>query len=142
MVLRWWASGVRFGDITAVSHLRTAAVYGTYAAFGGLAIGLAIVGIGVIFAIVLGLALNFGLALEESSTAQVSLLVAMGCLYMVLMLGLSALYRGIVQLRLWRLSIDSLELSNTAALDRVMAQGGPSSPFGEGLADALDAGGL
>src|SRR4051812_16517682 len=35
IVLRWWVSGVRFGNITAISHLRTGAVYGTYATFFG-----------------------------------------------------------------------------------------------------------
>src|SRR5262245_16314306 len=33
MVLRWWAGGLRFGDITVKSHLRTAQVYGVYARF-------------------------------------------------------------------------------------------------------------
>ena len=28
MVLRWWTSGLRFGDVTVTSHLRTAQVYG------------------------------------------------------------------------------------------------------------------
>src|ERR1043165_3414302 len=27
MVLRWWISGLRFGELTATSHLRTGAVY-------------------------------------------------------------------------------------------------------------------
>src|ERR1043165_5802494 len=30
MVLRWWISGLRFGELTATSHLRTGAVYGLY----------------------------------------------------------------------------------------------------------------
>ena len=33
MLLRWWASGLRFGDITVTSHLRTAADFGVYLRF-------------------------------------------------------------------------------------------------------------
>jgi uncharacterized membrane protein YjgN (DUF898 family) len=37
MVLRWWASGIRFVDVTVTSRLCTGSVYGTYARFVGLA---------------------------------------------------------------------------------------------------------
>jgi hypothetical protein len=52
------------------------------------------------------------------------------------------MYQVIVKLRLWRLSFETAELSGLEALDRVNAAGAPSSAFGEGLADALDVGGL
>jgi hypothetical protein len=46
-----------------------------------------------------------------------------------------------VMLSLWKLGMESLQLSGLSALDRVKASGGPSSPLGEGLADALNVGG-
>ena len=62
--------------------------------------------------------------------------------YAVMMLGYSALHQAVVQLSLWQLSVDSLDIAGTSVLDQVAARGTPSSPFGEGLADALDVGGL
>jgi hypothetical protein len=47
-----------------------------------------------------------------------------------------------VRLALWRNVVESLEVAGVAALDRVKAQGQASSAFGEGLADALNVGGL
>src|ERR1043165_2208978 len=47
MVLRWWISGLRFGELTVTSHLRTGSVYGLYWRFVwmslllGLALGIA-----------------------------------------------------------------------------------------------------
>jgi hypothetical protein len=38
--------------------------------------------------------------------------------------------------------VESLDIAGVSALDRVSAQGQPSSAFGEGLADALNVGGL
>jgi hypothetical protein len=62
--------------------------------------------------------------------------------YLVLMLGYSVINQVVVKLALWRLVVDSLDITGIAALNRVRAQGQPSSPFGEGLADALNVGGL
>jgi hypothetical protein len=58
------------------------------------------------------------------------------------MVGSSAIYQVTVRLALWRLIVESLDIANISTLDRVTAQGQPSSPFGEGLADALNVGGL
>ncbi len=46
------------------------------------------------------------------------------------------------RLALWRNIVESLEVAGIAALDQVKAQGQASSAFGEGLADALNVGGL
>jgi hypothetical protein len=61
--------------------------------------------------------------------------------YVVTALGFSTIYRATVMLSLWQLGMESLQLSGLSALDRVKASGGPSSPLGEGLADALNVGG-
>src|SRR5262249_55977316 len=62
--------------------------------------------------------------------------------YVALMLGYSTVYQVTVKLRLWRLSFETAEFSGLQALEKVEAAGVPSPAFGEGLADALDIGGL
>jgi len=71
------------------------------------------------------------------------ILVTAGLLvsYVVAALAYSTIYQVIVKLGFWRVGANSLELSGTAALDRVKAVGHPSSSIGEGLANALGVGG-
>ncbi len=73
---------------------------------------------------------------EQIATA---LLLLVG--YVIAALGFSTIYRATVQLSLWQLGMESLELSGLSALEKVQAGGRPSSAFGEGLADALNVGG-
>jgi uncharacterized membrane protein YjgN (DUF898 family) len=140
MMLRWWASGVRFGEVTATSRLRTAAVYGTYARFAGLVIALSLT-LAIAFGMLAGL-VSVSLDIADTEQGQIAAATIGIAAYVLLMLGYSALHQGVIQLSLWRLSVDSLHLAGTAALAQVVARGAPSSPFGEGLADALDVGGL
>jgi hypothetical protein len=62
--------------------------------------------------------------------------------YVAVMLGYSTIYQATVKLSLWRLVMESLDLNGVAALERVRAVGDASSAVGEGLADALNVGGL
>jgi hypothetical protein len=48
----------------------------------------------------------------------------------------------VVTFSMWRLGVQSAELSGADALDSVRATGTPSSALGEGLADALHVGGI
>jgi len=140
IVLRWWASGLRLGTMEAKSRLRPGQMYGLYLRFVGYALTLAIVA-----AAASGLVLTIGSALSRSfSPALVEILSVMGGVigYVVVMLGYSTIYQVTVKLRIWRLSFETVDLSGLQALDRVKAAGAPSSAFGEGLADALDVGGL
>jgi hypothetical protein len=61
---------------------------------------------------------------------------------MIVALGYSTIYQATVKLALWRLAMETAEISGVAALDRVKAAGRPSSAVGEGLADALHLGGI
>ena len=47
-----------------------------------------------------------------------------------------------MRLGLWRSVVESLDIAGGAALERVRAAGEASSPIGEGLADALNVGGM
>jgi hypothetical protein len=61
--------------------------------------------------------------------------------YVAIALGYSTIYQATVRLGLWRCVVESLDISNLLALEQVSAAGGPASPIGEGLADALSVGG-
>jgi hypothetical protein len=81
-------------------------------------------------------------SLTTGEVAEIAGVVAGAFVYVVAMLGYSTIYQVIVRQRMWRLSFETAELSGLHALDNVKAAGAASSAFGEGLADALDVGGL
>ena len=138
VVLRWWSSGLRFGDIEIRSQLRMRQVYGAYARFVGYAILFSIVmGIGGAIALVLvgGVAqIGKGIGGEVATT----LVGLVG--YVITALGFSTIYRATVLLSLWQMGMESLQLSGLSALEKVKASGRSSSALGEGLADALNVG--
>jgi uncharacterized membrane protein YjgN (DUF898 family) len=138
--LRWWASGLRFGEIEMRSGLRTRHVYGAYARFLWYAILFCIV-----MAIPGGIALAVvGVVAGNDHASAAGEILATGILlvgYVIVALGFSTVYRATVKLSLWQLGMESLQLSGLSALDRVKATGTPSSALGEGLADALNVGG-
>jgi uncharacterized membrane protein YjgN (DUF898 family) len=140
IVLRWWVSGLRFDSMAATSRLRIRQMYGLYLRFMGysLLFGL-IISVAAIFAtgILHALFQAGGGTIVEAGG------VAAGVIgYVLIMLAYSTVYQVVVKLRLWKLSFETAALSGLAALDNVKAAGLPSSAFGEGLADALDVGGL
>jgi len=141
MLLRWWTSGIRFGGMTAKSRLRTGQMYGVYLRFVGYAllfgaIASVVGGVGIVLFTV-----TFG-SLAKSETAEIVGLAAGIVGYVAVMLGYSTIYQATVKLRSWRVAFESLELSGLGVLDHVQARGRPSSAFGEGLADALNVGGM
>jgi uncharacterized membrane protein YjgN (DUF898 family) len=140
MMLRWWTSGLRFGEMATTSRLRTGQMYGLYLRFMGysLLFGLVIsIVAGFVFLIIQSL---FKLAGDQFAEAGG---IAAGVIsYIAVMLGYSTIYQVIVRQRLWRLSFETADFSGLEALDSVKAAGAASSAFGEGLADALDVGGL
>jgi uncharacterized membrane protein YjgN (DUF898 family) len=140
VVLRWWSSGLRFGDIEMRSRLHMRHVYSAYARFIGYAILFStVMGIaGTLALLVVGLlAGNEPVGSGGEIAATLVLLVG----YVIVALGLSTIYRATVLLSLWQLGMESLQLSGLSALEKVKAKGRPSSALGEGLADALNVGG-
>jgi uncharacterized membrane protein YjgN (DUF898 family) len=139
LMLRWWSSGLRFGEIEMHSTLRTVQVYGAYLRFLWYAILFC-----VLAAIIGGLGLVVIGALAGNGPATGGEIAATGVLlvgYVFVALGFSTIYRATVLLSLWQLGMESLQLSGLSALERVKATGRPSSALGEGLADALNVGG-
>ena len=60
--------------------------------------------------------------------------------YVVMLLVYSATYNVKLKLAVWRMVAQSIDFTNPATLDTVSSVGAPSSPVGEGLADALSVG--
>ena len=140
MVLRWWAAGLRFGDIAVKSNLRTAQVYGVYARFLWYAF---------LFTLVAGVAVGVGWFGLEQLTGDldtirdeiITTVAGLGA-YVAIALGYATIHQATVRLGLWRCLAESLDLSDLAVLEQVSAAGDAASPVGEGLADALGGGGV
>jgi len=138
LVMRWWLSGLRFGALTVRSKLRIRDVYRAYVRFLWYA---------TLFSIVLGLAaviVSVGFAAISDKTPDFADIggaaLALGG-YVVAALGFSTIYRATVLLSFWQLGLESIQLSGADMLDTVEASIRSGSPFGEGLADALNVGG-
>jgi uncharacterized membrane protein YjgN (DUF898 family) len=138
VVIRWWSSGLRFGDIEVRSQLRIRHVYAAYARFVGYAVLFSIaMGIGgAIILTIVGAVTGAGKTTAGEIIATLLLLAG----YVVAALGFSTVYRATVLFSLWQLGMESLKLSGLSTLEKVMATGRPSSAIGEGLADALNVG--
>jgi uncharacterized membrane protein YjgN (DUF898 family) len=139
--LRWWISGLRFGDVAVTSRLRTGPVYRVYLRLMLylflLSLLAAIMG-GMTVAVVAGIVrLAHNATLTQVVTGVIGIL-----LYVVVMIGSSTIYQVIVAAGLWRLGAETAALSGEAALDGVRATGTASSALGEGLADALGVGSI
>jgi hypothetical protein len=140
MFLRWWASGLRFGDVTVTSRLRTGQVFVIYLRFFWYALlfTLAAIVVGSIGAAAVGAIVGK----EVSILGEIFATTAAIGLYVAMALGYSTIYQATVKLGVWRAVADTLDITDAAALDGVSAAGEPSSPVGEGLADALNVGGI
>jgi uncharacterized membrane protein YjgN (DUF898 family) len=140
LLLRWWASGIRFGDLAVTSKLRTGQVYGAYLRFIGWSTLFGFAG-SIVVGICLGI-IGFLLTSEGSQAREILAVVLFLVAYVIIALGFSTIYQVKVSLGLWRMTVDSLELTNPAALEAVTSVGATASPVGEGLADALNVGGF
>jgi uncharacterized membrane protein YjgN (DUF898 family) len=140
-MLRWWVDGARLGELRAHSRLRGGQIYRVYFRFLGysilLSIVISIVG-GVVFAAFGGLSAGFG----KSTFVEIAAVFLLIFGYVFAALAYSAVYQATVTIRFWRLTFETADVCGLHVLDSVEARGAPASPFGEGLADALNVGGL
>ena len=121
MVLRWWTSGLRFGDVTVTSHLRTAQVYGLYARFLWYALLFSLVVL--VLAMLALFTVPSALKEEHSTLSEIIATAALLVTYVVAALGYSTIYQATVRLGLWRSVVESLDIAGGAALERVRAAG-------------------
>jgi len=141
MVLRWWLSGLRFGALTVTSRLSTRAVYRLYGRFAWLALLAAVVlGIAAFIALAIIGALEAWLG-KGTATELLQTAILIGT-YVLVALVYSTIYQATVKLRLWQQGFQSIELAGAEVLDGVKATGASGSAVGEGLADALNVGGI
>ena len=139
--LRWWISGLRFGDVAVTSRLGIWQVYRVYLR---LLLYLFLLGLltGIVGAMIGFAVVGIVSLLHNATVTQVVVGVISILLYVVIMIGSSTIYQVIVAAGLWRLGAQTSALSGQAALDGVRATGTASSALGEGLADALGVGGI
>jgi uncharacterized membrane protein YjgN (DUF898 family) len=155
IVTRWWLSGLRFGDIAVTSFLRTGQIYRIWLRFLIYAVLLAVATTVLILSLsaFFGSIPGFASAISRLFTAGATIstanvvvtviaLVITFLIYVALALVFSALYQVVVKLAVWRVAVESLDVANFQMVELVKAEGTLSSPFGEGLADALDVGGV
>ena len=105
MVLRWWMSGLRFGELSVASHLSTGAVYAIYLRFMWIALVAGVVfaiGAAIAFAIAGGLTLWLG---KGVLTELLSTVLLIGS-YVIVALAYSTIYQATVRLRLWKASFE------------------------------------
>jgi uncharacterized membrane protein YjgN (DUF898 family) len=139
--LRWWISGLRFGEITVTSRLRVGQVYKVYLR---LVLYLFLLGLlaGIMGGMTVAAVVGIVRLLHNATVTQVVVGAISLLLYVVVMIGSSTIYQVIVAAGLWRLGTETATLTGEAALDGVRANGTASSALGEGLADALGVGSI
>ena len=109
MLLRWWIGGLRFGELTIRSGLRTGQIYGAYLRFLGYGL------LFVIAAVVIGATAAFALtailvSVGRPEVADVVNAVAGIGFYVFAMLGFSAIYQATVKLGLWRIGVELIDV--------------------------------
>ncbi len=137
---RWWASGLRLGEVTfesAFPRMKVLTLYLRYIAYvllAGILIGI------VIFAAAMGLR---GVLTPEFLDSAKYVLIGLAVLgYLLILLGLGVAYRYFLQHQLWRAIVDSLTIRNLEAAAGVVARGKKINALGEGLLDGLDIAGF
>ena len=143
---RWWASGVRFGEVRFESDLRTGAMMGLYWAVIGWIVLLLIVD-GILVLGVTSAALQFG---EIGNGDMLVLLRQHPYLflganlgnYLVLALCAGIVVRVYLVRELWKRVVTSVTAHDLDRADNVRAEGTLASALGEGLADGLDIAGF
>ena len=149
IAMRWWLGGLRLGGATATSDLRMRRYYGAYLRYL-LYVLLFTIAFTIAFAaattMVLGLgylALSGQIDFDTTSLLRNGFAAGLGVVaYVIYILGCSTIYQVVVKMRLWQVAVESVLISGLATLDHVQAGEATSSAVGEGLADALGAGGI
>jgi uncharacterized membrane protein YjgN (DUF898 family) len=142
IMMKWWLAGLRFGPIELRTTLKKRRIFGAY--FRCLAyIVLVLLALSVTF----GIAAVVGAAIVKIKPAQETIqnltLAGVACTYLLLAIIGWIIYQMTIKLRIWRMAVDSVTVPGFDVVERVRADDSlPSSAVGEGLADALGAGGI
>ena len=142
IMMKWWLAGLRFGVVEVRTTLKKRRIFGAY--FRCLAyIALALLAFSMIFGIAAGVGAAIVKAKPSQETVQNLTLAGVACVYLLLAISGWIIYQMTIKLRIWRVTIDSITVPEFGAIAQVRADDSlPSSAVGEGLADALGAGGI
>jgi uncharacterized membrane protein YjgN (DUF898 family) len=147
---RWWAEGLRFGQVRVTSTLRAWFLFNEY--FKLIMSVLAVLIMAIVF---VGLAaylgqhiagplppLNIGTLASVAHQPPIIHVIALVLLiaYLAMFIAVGTIYRRFLVFGVWRKVIASLTLHDGQVFDNVKVAGPASSPVGEALADALDFG--
>jgi uncharacterized membrane protein YjgN (DUF898 family) len=148
---RWWANGVRFGDVRVASRLGGGGLLKLYLKTYGmtlvvfLAMGIAVGTIITIVATTMGFGMtsisprNLG-SLSNATNIFVAVMGVIG--YLVILLSVGVVVRYYLTFRMWGLIAGAMSFSRLDALNGVAARGEAANALGEGLADSLDVAGF
>jgi uncharacterized membrane protein YjgN (DUF898 family) len=150
---RWWANGLRIGDVGLASDLGRGAILMIYLKFLFFAVCIGMVGATLVLMAIAGVSSDLmapmGKLGKAARVSDVTLTVseiggAAGLLliYLVTFLAVGVVQRFYLQHELWRAVAQSLRLDNLASTANVVAEGVPVGALGEGLADSLDVAGF
>ena len=139
IAMRWWLEGLRIGPLAVATTLRKRSIVGAYLRCF-LYVALLVTVLATVMSLALGTAVGLG---APDDVGQLVMVGAGVIAYLGTALVGWVLYQTTVKLRVWRLAVNSITLAGFEAIADVHAdQSLPSSAVGEGLADALGAGGI
>jgi uncharacterized membrane protein YjgN (DUF898 family) len=143
---RWWANGLRIGDVRVSSDLGRSEILKLYLKF--LLFSFVIAGIGgtIIAAGIAIFAKGKFVALGEfgavPSMVEIGSGAALMIVYLLTFLAVGVVQRFYLQHDLWRVVAQSLRLDHLETAANVVNEGTPVGALGEGLADSLDVAGF
>lgn len=148
---KWWAQGLRFGDLRFDSDLARKALIGNFWKTIGVSL-LVLIAVSVAIGVVGGVgywalgALGMDIPRSGKKMAgahlQPVLVAFSGVSYLASMLAVGVVLRIYLGQRIWKLVVASISIENLAAAEHVVARGEAASALGEGLADSLDVAGF
>jgi uncharacterized membrane protein YjgN (DUF898 family) len=144
---RWWASGIRFGEVRFESKLPASALFGLYWKVIGWSVLFLFVlsaWIGVVFGSFAATLAAGKMNPEDAALVmqQIPVLVLMALGYIAVALAFGVVVRIYLRRDVWERVASSVVVHNLAAATHVKAQGELAGALGEGLADSLDVGGF
>jgi uncharacterized membrane protein YjgN (DUF898 family) len=140
IIMRWWLAGLRFGPVVVATTLKKRQVFGAY--LGCFLYGLLLLIVVSLVVGALAALLRLGVTVTKEAKEIMGVILVI-CLYFSFAVGLWVIYQRTIKFGVWRMAVDSVELAGFDAMEHVRADDTrPSSAVGEGLADALGAGGI
>ncbi len=144
---RWWASGLRMGDVHLTSDLPRGALIGLYWKIIGwsllilTAYGLYAGGIAIAAYVSIDASLSQEVRMVMTMQ-QIWVLVALGAGYLITALAIGAVTRIYLMRDVWQRVAQSVTVHNLATAENVAARGEADNALGEGFADSLDVVGI